>query len=140
MSKITAMPPLSTLVQSPMFYVWGTLFAVGGFVVGALIAAVAVVLMPADYFDYSAPRPRHPMPLHILKNVVGAVLVVLGIAMLVMPGQGVLTIVAGLMLVDFPGKHQLVGKLLTRPRLMESANRLRARFGKPPFRASQKVL
>jgi uncharacterized membrane protein len=138
--KITAMPSLSTLAQSPMFYVWGTLFAVGGFVVGALIAAVAVVLMPADYFDYSAPRPRRSMPLHILKNVVGAVLVVLGIAMLVMPGQGVLTIVAGLMLVDFPGKHQLVGKLLTRPRLMESANRLRVRFGKAPFQTPHRVL
>ena len=60
-------------------------------------------------------------------------MLLLGIAMLVLPGQGVLTILAALVLLDFPGKRRLERRLLLRPRLLGALNSLRARAGRPPI-------
>ena len=43
-----------------------------------------------------------------LRNAVGLVLVTAGLAMLVLPGQGIITLLVGIILMDFPGKHRLV--------------------------------
>jgi UPF0716 family protein affecting phage T7 exclusion len=63
----------------------------------------------------------------------GVVLVVLGILMSVpgVPGQGFLTILLGIMLLDFPGKRNLEYKLVSRPQVLNAINKLRHRFGKP---------
>jgi hypothetical protein len=47
------------------------------------------------------------------------------------PGQGILTILLGIMLVDFPGKRELERKIVSRPQVFETINKLRHRFGKP---------
>jgi len=67
------------------------------------------------------------------KNALGVVLVVIGILMSIpgVPGQGILTILLGIMLLDFPGKRTLEYKLVTRPQVLNTINRLRHRFGKP---------
>jgi hypothetical protein len=75
-----------------------------------------------------------PLWLRVLRNALGVLLVLLGLAMLVLPGQGLLTLAVGLMLVDFPGKHQLVVKLLSRPKVLGVVNKLRARHQAEPLR------
>ena len=74
-----------------------------------------------------------------VKNLFGAVLVVLGIILSVpgLPGQGLLTVVAGLFLLDFPGKRSLLYKLVSRPLLLRSINRLRTKFSRPPLVVGQ---
>ena len=69
------------------------------------------------------------------KNILGIVLVVLGVVLSLpgVPGQGLLTILLGVMLLDFPGKHRLEQKLLSKPSIVNTINRLRGRFGKPPL-------
>lgn len=69
----------------------------------------------------------------VLKNLLGAVLVVAGLAMLVLPGQGLISILAGLMLMNFPGKHALERWLIRRPGILAAVNWLRARHGAPPL-------
>jgi hypothetical protein len=71
----------------------------------------------------------------IVKNVIGAILVVLGIVMSIpgVPGQGVLTMLVGVILLDFPGKRALERKIVSRPWLLRAINQLRARFSKPPL-------
>ena len=67
--------------------------------VGTLIAIpIILVRLPADYFDIRKPRPwmenHHPILRvvgHLVKNVVGLVFLLAGLAMLLLPGQGVLT-------------------------------------------------
>jgi hypothetical protein len=110
-----------------------------GCVAGLALAMAGVVLLPADFFlPHEHVRPSMGRRVgRILKNLLGVVLVVLGVILLVLPGQGLLTIVVGLMLVDFPGKHALVARLLARPHLLPVANRWRARFGRPPLAAPQ---
>jgi hypothetical protein len=71
----------------------------------------------------------------ILKNLLGAALVLFGVVMSLpgVPGQGVLTILMGVMLLDFPGKRQLELKLVSRPKVLRAINRIRHRFKRPPL-------
>ena len=119
-----------------------TLFAlsVAGFV-GSLIAIpIILVRLPPHYFDERHPRTwmenHHPvlrMVGHVLKNVVGAVFLAAGFAMLFLPGQGILTMLIGLSLLDFPGKRRLEGKLVGQPSVLRTINGIREKFGRPPL-------
>lgn len=113
------------------------------FVVGLAATGYALLRLPVDFFrnglsPNAERRFAHPA-LHlgwcVARNLLGAALVVAGIIMLVTPGQGLLTLVVGLMLVDFPGKRRLSLYLIRRGHLIEGANRWRARYDKPPFAA-----
>ena len=92
-----------------------------------------VIRIPADYFSYAKRRRQtkhsnHPLvqlALVILKNVLGTVFIMTGILMLVLPGQGVLTIVIGITCLDFPGKYQLERKLVSFRPVLRSINWLR---------------
>jgi hypothetical protein len=71
----------------------------------------------------------------ISRNFLGGMLVAVGIVLSLpsIPGQGLVTVVAGILLLDFPGKRRLLRFLFGRPRVVSSINRLRARFGNPPL-------
>ena len=56
-----------------------------------------------------------------------------GIAMLVLPGQGILTMLLGFILVDLPGKYRFERWLVTRPLALRSINLLRRRAGHDPL-------
>jgi UPF0716 family protein affecting phage T7 exclusion len=73
------------------------------------------------------------------KNILGVLLVVVGILLSIpgVPGQGLLTILLGIMLLDFPGKRRLEQNLLSRPQILKTINRLRARFGKQALEIDQ---
>ena len=120
----------------------GILIFAGTFLISLAVVSFILVKLPPTYFQPSHSRPfwldRHPAIRWsglIAKNVLGVVLVLLGILMSVpgVPGQGILTILLGIMLVDFPGKRRLEYKLVSRPRVLEAINRLRHRFSKPPL-------
>ena len=120
--------------------VWGLLVFLVTLVASFAIAILVLIKLPATYFLDSHPHgwwlDRHPVlrwTALIAKNVVGAVLVVGGIAMLFGPGPGLSAILVGLMLVNFPGKGRLSRKVVGRPRVFGAINRLRAKFGKPPL-------
>ncbi len=69
----------------------------------------------------------------VFKNAVGLLLVVAGLIMLVTPGQGILAIFVGLMLMDFPGRRSLITRTLGGPKIVRAINRIRARAGRPPI-------
>ena len=115
--------------------------------IGVASAALAVLSLlalpfllariPADYFHG---RRRHPAPPggarwfgRLLKNAFGVALLLMGIAMLVLPGQGILTILAALVFLDFPGKRRLEQRLIAGPHVLKAINHLRARTGHPPL-------
>jgi hypothetical protein len=104
-----------------------------------LLIPILLVRLPADYFishpirDWPTKRPVSHLLLVIGKNILGVVLIGLGIGMLVLPGQGLLTILLGIILMDFPAKRKLERKLISYKPLRDSTNWLRHRYGKPPF-------
>ncbi|MCE7963968.1 MAG: hypothetical protein DYH04_01070 [Nitrospira sp. NTP2] len=109
--------------------------------VGTLIA-IPIILMrlPADYFDIRKPRPwmenHHPILRlvgHIVKNLVGAIFLFAGFLMLFLPGQGVLTMLIGLSLIEFPGKRRLEAKIVGQSTVLSTINAMRAKFDKPPL-------
>jgi len=110
----------------------------------ASLGAVALIIkkLPSDCFvNYEKCRAgvwgRQPSRfgtlLKLLRTIIGTVLILLGIAMLVLPGQGLLTIVIGLMLLDFPAKEKLLRKSLSYPSVRKGLNALRRLLGEEPF-------
>jgi len=70
---------------------------------------------------------------NIAKIIFGLVLFICGLAMLVLPGQGLITMLIGLSLIPFPGKHKLENKLLARKSVRSSLNWIRIKAKKDPF-------
>lgn len=118
----------------------GVLLFLVTFTISLGLVSFILVRIPPDYFHKDRPRDlwsdRHPairMLGALAKNLLGFVLVVLGIVMSLpgVPGQGILTILLGIMLLDFPGKRTLEHKLVSRPQVLKAINKLRHRFDKP---------
>jgi hypothetical protein len=107
-------------------------------------AAVTVVMVkiPADYFSKHYER-RFMIGRHwlvrstalILKNLLGLILIVIGIVLSLpgVPGPGILTILLGLIMLDLPGKRPLESRIIQRPTILSAVNRLRAKYDKPPL-------
>ena len=108
-------------------------------VIYAIAVFFAVIHMSSDYFAHKAPaeatwRSRHPLLrffIRGLKNAAGGGLVLLGVAMLVLPGQGILTILIGLTFLDFPGKRRLEIWIVQRPSIRHRIDRVRKQAGRP---------
>jgi hypothetical protein len=100
-----------------------------------------VARIPEDYF--LSPEPyvhyhefRHPVIrflILIIKNIFGMVLLLAGISMLVLPGQGILTIMMGLVLLNFPGKRRFERWLIRKQSILRALNWLRRRAGHAPL-------
>lgn len=111
------------------------------FFVGSLIAIPFILVrLPADFFDIRVPRPwmedHHPVLRvigHVVKNVVGAIFLFAGFLMLFLPGQGILTMLIGISMLDFPGKRKVEAKLIGQPAVLHALNSMREKFGKPPL-------
>ncbi len=111
------------------------------FFVGSLIAIPFILVrLPTDFFDTRVPRRwmenHHPVLRllgHIAKNVVGAIFLFAGFLMLFLPGQGILTILIGVTMLDFPGKRRLEAKMIGQPTVLNTINNMRRKFGKPPL-------
>jgi len=106
-----------------------------------LLVPALIKRIPTDYFSHSRRLPvvatsNHPvisLAFAGAKNLLGATLVLAGLLMLFIPGQGLLTLLAGLMIMNYPGKFALERWLIRRPHVLSAVNWLRARHGQPPL-------
>jgi hypothetical protein len=130
----------------------GLLFGLGvaslAFVVISLaLLPILIARLPPDYFArerreaYWLRRlsPALRVAAIVAKNAVGLLVTVCGVLMLVLPGQGLLTLLIGLSLLDFPGKYRIERWLLGRPSVMRGLNWLRRKLHKPPFAAPSRA-
>ena len=104
--------------------------------------AFVMVKIPPDYFSPSHSRDFFPDSRRhvrwgaiIAKNVFGVFLVLLGIVLSLpgVPGQGFLTILLGLIMLDIPGKRPLEARIIKRPTVLSAVDNLRAKYDKPPL-------
>ena len=120
---------------------WLTIGSLITFIFSLAVLPWLVAKIPADYFLYQKRRPTplkqgHPiirMALLIGKNILGAILLLGGILMLFIPGQGLLTMAMGLLLLDYPGKFTLERKLVQQPKVLNGLNWLRSKTKAPPL-------
>ncbi len=115
-------------------WVWPTLAAASllALIGSALSLPHMLAGLPHDLFVHR-PQPRPWNARRFFKNAAGAVLIMAGFAMLVLPGQGLLTMLVGLLLSDVPGKRPLAVFFLRRGPIFRAVNAIRARRGKPPL-------
>lgn len=115
--------------------------SLGIFIASILVMPAIVVRIPADYFAHRRRPPSRwakqaaivRLGLLIGKNLLGVVLLVAGLAMLALPGQGLLTILVGVLLIDFPRKYQFEKWLVSRSVISRTINWLRRRGHRPPL-------
>jgi len=111
------------------------------FVVSLAAMPLIVARIPEDYFTHHG---RHRMAqnnhglvkgllLAGLKNILGAMLLMVGFIMLFTPGQGLLSILFGLMIMNYPGKYKLECWIISKPLISRSLNYMRAKRGKGPL-------
>ena len=129
------------LAEYQGLFTWMAIISAFTFVVSLLTLPWLVARIPNDYFCH---YQRHPTPLKqshpafrivilVGKNCLGWVLLLGGIIMLFIPGQGLLTIAMGLLLMDYPGKFTLERKIVSNPKILNSLNWLRAKASAPPL-------
>ena len=121
----------------------GVLIVAVTFVVATGVVSFVVVKLPATYFhpdhDREILKDKHPAirwAAIIGKNLAGVLLIVLGVVMSLpgIPGPGLVTILFGVMLVDFPGRRNLEHKIVSRPSVQKTINNLSKRFGRKPIK------
>lgn len=124
----------------PRWLAWATPVSLLTLVGTVLLLPVLVARLPQDYFyrEHRAPQPHTGHWLlrysaRIVKNLLGVVLLGAGIAMLVLPGPGVITILGALALLDLPGKYHLERWLVSRPQVRVAITKMRQRAGRPPL-------
>ena len=112
------------------------------FILSILGISWFIAQIPEDYFLSTKRKPskwQEQKPILRLavifgKNIIGLSLIIGGLLMLVLPGQGLLTIVTGLLLVNYPGKYKLEKKLVAIPSIFRALNWIRVKANKPPLR------
>ncbi len=122
--------------ELPIGLVSGVLMAISLFLTPYIVSR-----LPVDYFiheQHHTPRKnrRHPaigFVLDGIKNVLGALLLVLGLLMLPGPGPSFIIIAFGLSMMNFPGKYRLKRRVAGHPWILRDLNAIRRKHGQPPF-------
>lgn len=129
-------------IQANEALVWSlSIASVVTFLATLVLGPLMVVWAPHDYFTHQRRRAtvlttRHPlvrMLVLVVRNTLGLVLLVAGVLMLVLPGQGLLTIVAAIIVADFPGKYRLERWIVSHRSIRNAIDWLRRRAGRRPL-------
>lgn len=129
-----------TWIQENETLAWTlTIVSVLTFFATLTVIPLLIVRLPVDYFvrrpvrDWPTRRPVVHILLVLAKNLLGLVLLLAAAVMLVLPGQGLLTMLIGIMLLDFPGKRRVERWLIARKPICRAANWIRAKRARPPL-------
>jgi len=129
---------LAWLKTHESFCWWLTAASAATFIGTLVLVPLLLIRMPPDYFTR---KPEHRLNRHpvcywsamIGKNILGGLLLLAGTAMLFLPGQGIITILLGVSLLNFPGKRRLEKRLVTLPKVLATINKIRQRAKQPPL-------
>lgn len=124
------------------------LLSLATFLLSLLLIPFLISRASVDYFLIHATiveqrHKRHPalaFTIKIIRNCLGCVLCLAGFMMLFLPGQGVITILIGVSLLDVRGRQRVMNALIHRPSLQHALNWIRQKTGKPPFNFPPKPL
>lgn len=122
--------------QNQQIVGWLVAISVATFLISTIAIPLLVIRMSPDYFTREPlPLRKHPIRLiaRTLKNLAGACFLVAGLAMLLLPGQGVITVLIGISLMDFPLKRELEARLVRLRAVRRSIAWLRRKAGRPPL-------
>jgi len=124
---------------------WMAVASLGLLILGAILLPVVIVQLPSDLLlaeDQHQQRRFWNRSLQgrlyvIARNLLGGLFLLAGIAMLLTPGQGIVSIIVGLGMMDFPRKRAVLVQVARRERILRTINRLRRRFGREPIKTPE---
>jgi hypothetical protein len=130
-------------MNSDLLFLLGSL-SIFILIISVFMMVLIISFLPEDYFKSenrnlisSVQNSRYPLLkllVLITKNFFGILLLLSGVLMLVLPGQGILTIITGLVFIDYPGKYKFERKLLRQKGVINSINWIRSRLSKPSLK------
>lgn len=118
---------------------WIIVVSVAYFLVSLFFIRFFIIRIPPDYFvreqGAGGTRSFGRLLLVIGRNLLGVFLIIMGLFMSLpgVAGQGVLTILLGLTLTDFPGKRRLEIRIIRQPLIHRAINSLREKAGRIPL-------
>jgi len=120
------------------YFIWMGIVSFVVFIASLLLTPLLLGKIPQDYFIHTN---QHKVEIEhlghliivVIRTLIGFVLLIVGIIMLVTPGQGIITIILGLFLMEFPGKRKLELKFIKHNPTFRALNWLRNKAGKSPF-------
>ena len=96
-----------------------------------------VARLPKDYLIKAGLRQKPRGVIHTVlyyaRAILGLILVVFGLVLMLTPGPGLVVLIVGISLAEFPGKQRLLVSIATQPSVLKSLNWMRTRRGKQPF-------
>ena len=125
--------------EHPTVLAWLFGLSLALFLGSLVLIPILISRMRPDYFVTPNAESytwlgRHPVARSIarlLKNLLGAVLLFAGLVMMVLPGQGIITLLVALSLLEFPGKRSLELRLIRQQHVSSVINWTRSRAGQP---------
>jgi hypothetical protein len=120
---------------------WCAISSAFTFAVSLIVIPWIIIRLPCDFFItrktiWNGAIKHHPalfILLLIVKNCLGIILFTAGVVMLVLPGQGILTIAISIGMINFPGKHALLSRIVQIPSVLKALNWVREKSHHPPF-------
>lgn len=103
-------------------------------IASVVLLPIICVRLPADHFvapSEATARPSIPFLVALFRNLLALILLALGVLMLFLPGQGLLTILVAITIAVFPGKYRLELLIIRRPVIFKSINWIRERYRRP---------
>ena len=118
---------------------WIGALSMATFVGTLIIIPILVIRIPADYFKHEKQKPDHfyrrysfiRILVLALKNLLGLIFIIAGLAMLFLPGQGFITILIGIMMLNFPGKFALQLRIVQQQTVLRAINWIRMKTDRP---------
>jgi amino acid transporter len=120
---------------------WLAVISLLTFLVTLFALPILIIHIPENYFLHKKRRyPNNPRPAigfrlvcRILKNILGVFFVLIGLIMLFLPGQGLLSILIGVMLMNFPGKYKVERAIIRNKKALSTINWVRSKAHRPPL-------
>lgn len=129
------------LLKNDIFIFYTAVFSVLFFLVGITLIPYLILKIPYDYFNYSSKKAyfsnKREIAVYylkmILRNIAAFLLFLIGVILLFIPGQGLLTIFLSLLLADIPGKYKIEKYMIKKEKIYNMLNGFRQKHGVKPF-------
>jgi len=127
------------------FLWWMGILSLGLMIMGAVLLPLIILRLPSDFLSGNGnvekrrfPRMKFRSRFYAMnRNLIGGLLILAGFAMLLAPGQGMIFILVGLGVMDFPQKKEMLMCLARQRHVLGAINRFRERFHRSPLRLPQ---
>lgn len=120
---------------------WLALLSLFTFILSLISMPYIIRRIPSDYFlKLSTEQPKvkgyniKSILYRLFRNIFGILLLLSGLAMLFLPGQGLITILVSLILMDFPRKKRFITFLTGKKSIQNSINWMRKKVKKKPIK------